>query len=111
MRTKSPQLELWAVHSLVKWWPSGACLTMFVIEDEIHCDYHGEFARFDEALAELKRRAEIPWDQDPNVAPCTSWKTCGRQYVVVEFDDSKLPSKVIRRVPVLEVGASGVKWA
>jgi hypothetical protein len=84
---------------------------MFLIEDEIHAEHQGQFASFDEAIAELRRRIEIPWDQPPNVAPCMSWKTCGREYVVIEYDDSHQPWNQIRRVPVVEVSASGVKWA
>jgi hypothetical protein len=84
---------------------------MFVIEDEIHAEHNGQFSSFDEALAELRRRANIPWDESPNVAPCMSWRTCERQYVILEFDDSHTPWKELRRVPVLNVSASGVKWA
>jgi hypothetical protein len=64
---------------------------MFLIEDEIHAEPQGQFASFDEAMVELTRRAEVPWDQPPNVAPCLSWKTCGREYVVIEYDDSRVP--------------------
>lgn len=84
---------------------------MFVIEDEMHAEHHGQFVSFEEAMTELRRRAQIPWDQAPNVAPCTSWKTCGREYVVIEFDDSHIPWKARRRVPVFEMSASGVKWS
>jgi hypothetical protein len=84
---------------------------MFVIEDEIHAEHHGQFRTFDEALAELRRRAKTPWDEAPNEAPCISWPTCEREYVILEFDDSNTPWKELRRVPVLNVSASGVKWA
>lgn len=84
---------------------------MFVIEDEIHCDWHGQYGNFDDAVAELRRRATLPWDQPPNAAPCTSSKTCGREYVIIEFDDSSLPWKELRRVPAFDVSAAGVKWA
>ena len=83
----------------------------FVIDDEWHAEPQGEYQDFDQALAELKRRAEIPWDQPPNVAPCTGWRECGRAYEVVEYDDSETPWKALRRTAVLEVSASGVKWA
>jgi hypothetical protein len=53
---------------------------MFVIEDEIHCDRHGRFARFDKALAELKRRAALPFDQ-PNHWEC--WLRDPDGYTVV----------------------------
>jgi hypothetical protein len=83
---------------------------VFVIEDERHADPQGEFASFDEALAELHRRASVPWDQKPNVAPCLSWKTCGRSYEIIEYDPSRVPWQVVRRVPVLEVTAEGIEW-
>ena len=83
---------------------------MFVIEDEIHCDWHGQYATFEAAVTELRRRAAIPWDQPPNAAPCMSSNTCGREYVIIEFDDSCLPWKELRRVPVFDVSAGGVKW-
>jgi hypothetical protein len=83
---------------------------MFVIEDEIHAEHHGQFSSFDEALAELRRRATIPWHEPPNMAPCMSWRTCERAYLILEFDDSSTPWKELRRVPVLNVSASGVKW-
>lgn len=84
---------------------------MFVIEDEIHADWHGQYANFEDAMIELRRRASIPWDQPPNVAPCTDWKTCGREYAIIEFDVSSSPWKQMRRVSVMEVTASGVKWS
>jgi hypothetical protein len=84
---------------------------MFVIEDRIHCEWQGEYASFEEALAELLQRAEVPWDQAPNIAPCTSCKTCGREYVVIEFDNSQSPWQALRRVPILDISASGIKWS
>ena len=84
---------------------------MFVIEDEIHADWHGQFSCIDDAMAELRRLAQIPWDQAPNSAPCMSWKTCGREYAVIEYDDSQLPWTELRRIPVFEISASGVKWS
>ena len=84
---------------------------MFVIEDQLHAELQGEFASFDEALAELRRRASIPWDHEPNLAPCSSWETCGRSYEIVEYDQVKSPWQVIGRVTVLNVTVQGVKWA
>ena len=34
---------------------------MFVIEDEIHADWHGQYSNFEEAVAEIRRIATIPW--------------------------------------------------
>jgi hypothetical protein len=84
---------------------------MVVIEDEIHADQHGAYASFDQALAELRLRAKIPWDQPPNVAPCVSWRTCGREYIVIEYDNSRSPWEELRRVHILSVSSSGVKWS
>ena len=82
---------------------------MWRIEDEAHAELHGECDSFESALAELRRRALIPWDVAPNVAPCTSWKTCGRVYEVVEFD-AQSPSRTLQRIPVMNISASGVQW-
>jgi hypothetical protein len=37
--------------------------------------------------------------------------TCDRAYVIVEYDDSGVPWKELRRVHVLKVSSSGVKWS
>jgi hypothetical protein len=43
---------------------------MFVVEDEQHAEPQaGEFKSIADAVSELKRRAMLPWDQPPNVAP------------------------------------------
>lgn len=84
---------------------------MFVIEDERHAELQdGEFTTLQEAVSELKRRAEIPWDEEPNRAPCRSWETCGRTYVVIEYDDSHLPWTELSRTIVLKVSATGMTW-
>src|SRR6185436_11639562 len=69
----------------------GTARSMWMIEDEAHAEPQGEFESLDSALAELRRRAGMPWDAAPNVAPCTSWRTCGRRYEVVEFDTAESP--------------------
>ena len=63
-----------------------------------------------EAVAELQRRAALPWNQPPNRAPCKFWWTCCRRYQLVEFDDSRHPWKELQRIAVLEVSAAGVTW-
>ncbi len=83
---------------------------IFVIEDESHAEQIGEFGTFDDALAEVRRRAEMPWDQPPNAAPCTTWKTCGRKYEIVEYDASQTPWRQLSRTRILEVSAEGPKW-
>jgi len=84
---------------------------MFLIEDEFHAEPQGEYSSLEDAIAELRRRASIPWDLSPNVAPCKNWRNCGRNYVVIECDTRQTPWIVIRRLEVLEISASGIKWA
>ena len=84
---------------------------MFVIEDEKHAEPQGgEFTSLAEAIMELRRRAALPWDEPPNVAPCANWKNCGRSYEVIEYDTSANPWRELQRTPVLEVTAVGVRW-
>lgn len=84
---------------------------MFVIDDERHMELQsGRFVSFTEALEEVTRRSSISWDQLPNLAPCMSWRTCGRVYEIVEYDDSSEPWLELQRVPILEISAVGVKW-
>jgi hypothetical protein len=85
-------------------------MTRVCIEDEAHAELHGEYPTFEEAVLELERRALVPWDQPPNVAPCTSWRTCGRRYEIVVYDEARAPWNEIKRVPMLEISASGVNW-
>ncbi len=82
---------------------------MVWIEDDTHAAYLGSFRTFAEAIAELHRLAEIPWDQDPNKAPCSSWQTCGRTYVVSGQDLDRVPS-MHRSTSVLNVSAKGIVW-
>jgi hypothetical protein len=81
---------------------------MFTIEDELHSENHGEFPTFDGALAELRHRASIPWDVEPNRAPCTSWRTCGRDYEIAKYDDES--SRAVFVLPALRVSSSGTEW-
>lgn len=83
---------------------------MFTVEDEAHAEPQGEFEAFEDAMGEVQRRASIPWDSEPNVAPCLSWKTCGRRYEIVEYDARSRPWRELQRVLALEVSAAGVKW-
>lgn len=84
---------------------------MVIIEDEAHAEPQGEFSSIGDAVSELKRRADIPWDEYPNRAPCMSWRTCGRRYEIVEYDNSHLPWTELRRIAALDVSAAGVVWA
>ena len=84
---------------------------MFIIEDELHCEpMRGEYRTFKDAVTELHRLAEISWQKKPNQAPCTSWRTCGRKYVILEYDITTKPWKMISRRDMLEIDADGVRW-
>jgi hypothetical protein len=80
------------------------------IEDLSHSEGLGEFSTFQDAVLELERLASIPWDQAPNRAPCTSWRSCGRRYEVIIYDDATEPWSLIEQVPMLEISASAVNW-
>ncbi len=85
---------------------------MFVIEDEAHAErQRGDFQTREDAMAELRRRASIPWDEAPNAAPCTNWRNCGRRYEIVEYDVSTRPWRELTRRFMLEIDAKGVRWA
>ncbi|MCQ3827854.1 hypothetical protein HXX02_00190 [Microbulbifer elongatus] len=82
----------------------------FVIEDECHAEWQCEFNSFKEAMSELRRRSNIPWDSEPNICPCTGWKNCERLYTVTEYivgDESFKPQS---EVEVLRVSSKGVVW-
>lgn len=83
---------------------------MFVVEDERHAEQIDEFHSREDAIAELRRLAGMPWDQEPNVAPCTGWVTCGRSYEIVEYDTSRKPWRELSRTLTLEISALGVRW-
>jgi hypothetical protein len=87
-------------------------MSTFIIEDESHCEFCGDFDSFEGAVAELRRRAELPWDSDENRAPCVQWRTCGRAYQVIEYDKEHKPWKQLNRTDVLlSVSADGAVWA
>jgi len=84
---------------------------MHVIEDDFHAEpQDGEFATFEDAVSELERRSKIPWDEEPNRCPCTSWRTCHRDYVVIEYDTDALPWTELSRKYVLKISSAGVEW-
>lgn len=84
---------------------------MWVIEDELHSEWVGEFSTREEAVTELHRLAELSWDQPPNQAPCMSWETCGRNYELVEFDSSTTDAwRELQRAPALKVSKDSVNW-
>lgn len=82
----------------------------FVIEDELHCEIIGEFVAKSDAVDMLKRLAQAPWDEQPNCAPCMSWKTCGREYVLIEYDTASEPWDELSRSGALNISAAKVEW-
>ncbi len=86
-------------------------MSVFVIEDESHAEWCGKFASYEEALRELKVRAKLPWDMEPNKCTCTSWETCGRNYIIIEFENSKGESwEELSRSLILSVSSQGTVW-
>ena len=58
----------------------------------------------------LQWLSSIAWDAHPNRAPCTSWRTCGREYHILEYDVSGESWKLLRDVPALKISSKGVAW-
>ena len=83
---------------------------MFVIEDEWHAEWIGEYLSREEAHSELRRLAELPWDTEPNRCPCISWRTCGRRYHVIEFDTASDPWRRLSGDAFLDVSAEKTEW-
>ncbi|WP_242338447.1 hypothetical protein [Anaeromyxobacter sp. SG66] len=84
---------------------------MFRIEDDLHAEPQpAEYDSLADALAELRRFALTPYGKPPNLAPCTSWVTCGRCWEVVEYDTSTTPWTTISRESYLEIDAAGARW-
>ena len=84
---------------------------MFIIEDEAHAEpQEGRFQTRQQAIAELRRRSEILWNEEPNRAPCTNWLNCGRRYELVEYDETVSPWKELSRNLILDISAAGVRW-
>ena len=80
---------------------------IFVVEDEFHAEWIGKFGTRDAALAELRRLFDLPWDHPDNRAPCTSWRSCGRRYALIEYDDTTDPWREISASPAFDVSAAG----
>lgn len=83
---------------------------LFVIEDEVHAEKSSEHLTLHEAMGRLKELAVIPWYQEPNKAPCTSWRTCGRHYELVEYETAAHPWEELFRTPALKINAEGSFW-
>jgi len=84
-------------------------VAMFFIIDDDHQDMLGEYTSLDFGLAELYRLAGIPYDEDPNRAPCTSWAGCGRAWTL--YDDRVGRGVDLRVVATLTTSQSGHEWS
>ncbi len=80
--------------------------------DEIHSELQSEHKTLTAAWEELRRLSRIPWDQAPNLAPCGSWQTCGRTYVIREYNDSEKSDSdvVLHSIPGFQISAAGLIW-
>ena len=78
----------------------------YLIQDEFHCERQWEYNSFNEALLEIERISKLPYDIEPNICPCTSWKTCGRDYIIIEYENGV----EIKRSEILEIWADWIKW-
>ena len=85
-------------------------MNKFSIEDEVHAEWQSDFATFDDALSELEKRAKIPWNEKPNVCPCTGWKTCERLYTITEFIVGDNTFKPQKKEEVLMISSKGAFW-
>lgn len=83
---------------------------VFWVEDEIHADGIGEFTTFDEAVDELRRLEKVSWDEQPNTPPCGNLKTCGREYVIIEYNADDTPYDKLNETYVLSTAATGNTW-
>ncbi len=58
-------------------------MIVFQIEDDFHAEPDKDrYESLEAAVTELRRRAAIPFGQDPNIPPCSSSATCCRDWVV-----------------------------
>jgi hypothetical protein len=86
--------------------------TVILIQDDRHSELQKtEYASFQEAIDELKRRTRIPSTEPPNRAPCASWRKCGREYALREFEKCDPPPwRSLRYAFVVKVSPDGVAW-
>jgi hypothetical protein len=83
---------------------------IFVIEDDFHAQWLAKHRDLEAALAEIREWSNRPWDAPPNRCPCTSWRTCGRDYVIIEYDTLRQPWAIMARHRVLSISAKGLIW-
>jgi hypothetical protein len=75
----------------------------FVVEDSFHSDTVATFPSRDEALAFVDRLRNDP-EVEENRAPCTSWRTCRREYYLLDYDDQgRTPWTLLTREPLFAI--------
>lgn len=84
-------------------------MSIFVLEDDFHAELIGQFSSREDAWSEVLRRADDPSSIE-NRAPCTSWETCKREYVIVEYDDSNRSWIELSRQKVLTIEHERAVW-
>jgi hypothetical protein len=69
----------------------------FVVMDDFHSGTVAIFLSRDEALAFVDRlRNDL--DAEENKPPCTSWRTCRREYYLLDYDDEgRTPWTLLKR--------------
>jgi hypothetical protein len=81
----------------------------YIIEDSDHCEHLGTYTSLADAQLELNRLAALPWNEAPNRAPCGSWETCGRNYVLIEGTGYDNEWCEIRRTAIFAIDAQGIR--
>jgi len=84
-------------------------VSIFVLEDDFHAELIGQFSTREDAWSEVQGRADDPSSIE-NRAPCTSWETCKRNYVIVEYDDSTHPWIELSRQSALTIEHDRAVW-
>lgn len=90
----------------------------YLIEDDLHADSLGEtYSTLEDALAEVHRIINLPFEQEPHTPPCTSWRQCQREIVIREVRTLPARPKWGRPrtsfvlIPILTTSVNGVVWA
>lgn len=102
----SPPAPTWQDAQL---WPMMCRMgRIFAVEDELHAEWMGQFSSKKDALAFLDRLRAEP-DCTENRAPCTSWRSCGRKYWLLEYEDNLPVWRMIASEPAFEVRGGTVR--
>ena len=81
---------------------------IFVVEDDFHAELIGKFSSREEADELLERLRANPSALE-NRAPCTNWKTCCRQYYLLEYENSQTPWAKLSSEPAFEIRQGQVR--